>query len=295
MKRFSLLFIVFFFFGFFVYSQENAISKAVKNQQVLDTINENTVSENINANTALKLKGNEDSNQKRSILSNWGLGFGFGINEFRGDIKQEGFLKEVNLNYTFNIYLKRKVNDLFSISSEVFFGKLNGEKYNDSYLISNTQATEVYDPYELYEESGELFMAEFFEIDIIAIINLESALKHYYKSYLDNNHFDVCYNIGFGFSSFNSIKRNIYSGNYIYGYGFNDLVQDYETPKGFFERPKTRILSYGYTITYNATENINISFALLGKLTDTDLLDSSIMYQQNDKVRDILLRLEYVF
>ena len=295
MKRFFLLFIVFFFFVFFLYSQENAISKAIKNQQTLDAINENTVSENINANIALKLKKSEDAIQKKSILSNWSLGIGYGINEFRGDIKQEGFLNAVNLDYTYNIYFKRKVNDLFSVSSEIFFGKLNGEKYDESYLISTTQATEVYDPYELYEESGELFVAEFFEIDIIAVINLEEALKRYYKSYLDNNRFDICYNLGVGISSFNSIKRNMTSNNYIYSYGFNDLDQDYETPKGFFERPKTRILSYGYSITYNIISNINISFALLGKLTDSDFLDSSLMYQQNDKYRDILFRLEYVF
>ena len=102
-------------------------------------------------------------------------------------------------------------------------------------------------------------------------------------------------NIPFEILSFKSMKRNNESQTYIYGYGYKDAEGDFETPKGLFERPTTRVICYGYTVSYLLSTSIKCSFAFLGRLADTDFLDSALMSQQNDKFRNISLGLEYIF
>ena len=224
------------------------------------------------------------------VFNNLSLGISYGISEFKGDIKEGG-----NTNKLYNFQLSKQINKVFSISSEILFGDLSGSKKSESYLISETQSTEAYDPYDFYEEAGEKFTADFFEFDLITSINLESVLKHYYSKYSDNNRFDFYYNIGLGIISFKSIKRNNESNTYIYGYGYKDLEGEYESAKGFFDRPKARVISYGYSVSYLINSRIKWKLLFLEKIADTDFLDSSLMNQQNDKFRNISLGLEYTF
>ena len=132
-------------------------------------------------------------------------------------------------------------------------------------------------------------------IDFITSINLENVIKYYYSKYSDNNRFDIFYNIGFGILSFKSIKRNNESGTYIYGYGYQDVEGEPESAKGFFTRPTARVICYGYSASYLISPRIKCTLLFLGRLTDTDFLDSSLMSQQNDKFRNISLGLDYTF
>ncbi len=296
MKTTISLFFLLIFCSNTIIGQENSIYDAIKEKQIIDTSSalDISTSEALNNNLVTFTHIKKKSISK-FFLNNLSLGVSYGISEFKGDIKQDGFSNPDNMNIAYNFRLTKKINNLISISSEVLFGVLNGSKKNESYLISETQSTEAYDPYDRYEKLGEDFTADFFELDLITSINLESVLKHYYSKYSDNNRFDICYNIGLGITSFKSIKRNNESNTYIYGYGYKDLEEEYESAKAFFERPKARVISYGYSVSYLINSRIKCKLLFLGKLADTDFLDSSLMNQQNDKFRHISLGLDYAF
>mgnify|MGYP001410168370 CR=1 FL=1 len=296
MKKTTILFFFLIFCSNTILGQENSIYDAIKKRQIIDTsyAPDLSTSDALN-NTLVTFTPIKKKSISELFLNNLSLGVSYGISEFKGDIKQDGFINSTNTNTLYNFRLTKKINPIFSISSEILFGDLSGSKETESYLISETQSTEAHDPYDFYEGLGEKFTADFFEFDLITSINLESVIKHYYSKYSDNNRFDICYNIGFGILSFKSIKRNNESDTYIYGYGYKDLEGEYESAKGFFERPKARVISYGYSVSYLINSRIKCTFLFLGRLTDTDFLDSSMMNQQNDKFRNISLGIDYIF
>jgi len=295
MKKTTSLFFFLILCSNIIFGQEHSISDAIQKHQIIDTSYTPDLSISDALNNSLGLfssikKKSISLGIAESFFNNLSLGISYGISEFKGDIKEGG-----NTNKLYNFQLSKQINKVFSISSEILFGDLSGSKKSESYLISETQSTEAYDPYDFYEEAGEKFTADFFEFDLITSINLESVLKHYYSKYSDNNRFDFYYNIGLGIISFKSIKRNNESNTYIYGYGYKDLEGEYESAKGFFDRPKARVISYGYSVSYLINSRIKWKLLFLEKIADTDFLDSSLMNQQNDKFRNISLGLEYTF
>jgi len=210
------------------FGQESAIFNAMKEKQIINisSVSDLSVSDALNHNLARAIYINQ-KDISELFLNNFSLGISYGISEFKGDIKQDGFINSNNTNISYNFRITKKINPLISISSEILFGDLSGSKNTEGYLISETQSDAAYDPYYLYEELGEKFTADFFEVDLITSINLESVIKHYYSKYSNNNRFDIFYNIGFGILSFKSIKRNNESGTYIYGYGYQDTEGEF--------------------------------------------------------------------
>ena len=66
--------------------------------------------------------------------------------------------------------------------------------------------------------------------------------------------------------SFESMKRNIESESYIYAYGYDDqnTIQDVSTRKeGLFDRPRARLLHYGYSLSYAVNSDIKVKLFLL--------------------------------
>ena len=293
MKKTTILFFFLIFCSNIILAQENSIHDTIKEKQIINT-DHLSISDALNNNLRIFTQIKKEFTSEL-LFNNLSLGVSYGISEFKGDIKEDGFINSNNTNSLYNFRLSKKINKFFSISSEILFGDLSGSKKNESYLISETQSPETYDPYDSYEELGEKFIADFFEFDLITSINLESVLEYYYPKYSDNNRFDICYNIGLGITSFKSIKRNNESNTYIYGYGYKDVPGEFESPKGFFDRPKARVISYGYSVSYLINTKVKCKFLFLGKLADTDFLDSSLMNQQNDKFRNISLGIDYIF
>ena len=290
---------VFFFLIFcsnIIFGQENAIFNAMKEKQIIDTSSTLEISiadalnNNIVAFTPIKKKSSSEL-----FLNNLSIGVSYGISEFRGDIKQDGFINTSNLNTAYNLRVGKEINNIFTCYAGFMSGALNGSKEKESYL--DLDPAYPYDPYGNSDTlfAGEKFTADFIEFDLITSINLESVIKHYYSKYSDNNRFDIFYNIGFGILSFKSIKRNNESGTYIYGYGYQDVEGEPERAKGIFTRPTARVICYGYSASYLISPRIKCTLLFLGRLTDTDFLDSSLMSQQNDKFRNISLGLDYTF
>jgi len=296
MKKTTILFFFLIFCSNTILAQEKSIYDAIKKHQITDTsyTPDPSISDALN-NALVIVTPIKKKSISELLLNKLSLGVSYGISEFKGDIKQDGFINSKNTNTLYNFRLTKKINPIFSVSSEILFGDLSGSKKTESYLISETQSTEPHDPYDFYEGLGEKFTADFFEFDLITSINLESVIKHYYSKYSDNNRFDIFYNIGFGILSFKSIKRNNESGTYIYGYGYQDVEGEPERAKGIFTRPTARVICYGYSASYLISPRIKCTLLFLGRLTDTDFLDSSLMSQQNDKFRNISLGLDYTF
>lgn len=244
------------------------------------------------------------SNQKSKIISldkesivdfikndmSWRLSYG--ITEFQGDLKQEGFLNSNNTSTSYNLSISKKINEVFSISSEVLLGELKGFRDAQDYIVSE-KVVGVYDPYKLYEGLGEAFVADFFEIDLIATINLESIINRYYTNYLDQDRVNIFYNIGIGLLSFKSIKHNKQSETDIYGYGYEYIGGSFEDTQDIYNRPKSRVISYGYTISYLINPDIKLICSFMSRIADTDFLDASLMNQENDKFRNITIGIDY--
>lgn len=280
-----------------VFSQEDAIYNAIKKKKHIekDVAGENVLSDALNNNPVMI-----DSKEKNSLLNmflaDFSIAVSYGITEFKGDIKAEGFLNRDNLNTAYDIRLSRRINNIFSVTSGALFGSLNGSRQKETYVLSQTQSTDPYDPYSFYENNGEKFLSSFFELDLTVNVNIESLLQYYYVSYSDNNRISIFYNIGFGVLSFNSMKRNIDTETYIYGYGYHDIMPfGFEDKKSFLKQPLSRMWIYGYQINYSITNNLECKLLFEGRLSDTDFLDSSLMNQQNDKFRYISLGLDYIF
>ena len=245
---------------------------------------ENSISDSLNNNLAM-------------FFDNFSIGLNYGISEFNGDIKEKGFLNRSNLNHVFNLRVGKEINNIFTLYSGFMCGALSGSRKKESYLDSE-------DPYDPYGNSdslwvGEKFTTDFIELDLITSINIKNALQYYYKSDADKlgflNRIEFFYNIGLGIMSFNSIKRNTESNTYIYAYGYHDLDGSFEDENKLMERPLSRVLIYGYNISYLINKNIKCTLFFTGRLADSDFLDSSMMSQQNDKYRHISLGLDYIF
>ena len=236
-------------------------------------------------NPNIKFDSKEEQDKSFNILDYLSsVGLSAGVTEFNGDIVGGGFMNSININNIYSIRLGKEINQIFTIRSDFMFGHLNGEK--------QTVSSAVYDPYSFYEGKGEEFHADFIELDLIASINIESILTQY-LSYSDNNKLDFYSNVGIGMLSFKTIKSNLATHNYIYGYGYNDVLGEFENAMSFIDRPKASILGYGFSIGYEIDNNIICTFSLMHKLTNTDFIDASKMNDNNDNYRYIGFSLDW--
>ena len=287
-------FFLLIFFSFCVYSQNNIIFDAIQNiKKVVPQKNQiNLLSDSLNNKIRII---NSKKIKETSVISgkknNWVISLNFGINEFRGDIRDEKSLILSNVSNTYKISIGKSVHEIFHIYTSFSFGNLEGIKKD--YILSQTQSTSVYDPYSNYEGSGEKFTAFLYEGELFTSINLQKLVKNFYPTFTEKKRFDIFYNLGMGILSFSSMKRNVETNNYIYAFGYNDAEGKFEEALPLLERPKARYLSFGYCFNYLLSKKININIHWIGKIADTDFLDASMMNQQNDKYRSILLGLEY--
>jgi len=267
-----------------LYAQENTIKqdKSRINSNVVKV--EDSTTDSLNNNLAM-------------FFDNFSVGLNYGISEFNGDIREKGFMNSSNLSTAYNLRVGKEINNIFTCYAGFMCGALNGSREKESY-----DSEEPYDPYGKSDSLwvGEKFTADFIELDLITSINIKNVLQYYYKSDPDNpgflNRIDFFYNLGLGVMSFNSIKKSIESDTYIYGYGYHDNRDgDFKAKKTLMERPLTRVLIYGYNISYSINKNIKCSLFVTSRLADSDFLDSSMMSQQNDKYRHIALGLDYIF
>ena len=281
--------IIFLLIALFVETkaQENTIS---------DKRNKNTDSAQDIKNTFAKRFAIDDS-----LLRGWSVAFNYGITQFRGDI-QEGPYKLSSNSSSLNLHLQKKVDDIISLGIFLSKGTLNGKRYDNSYTNSQT-IKDLYDPYDGYAGIGEQFESDFTTGVFMSSINIAQVMIKHNINYLDHKSFSLYYNLGMGVIMFRSLKTNIGSNSYIYGYGYDDpingnLIGDYyawEIPEKKTQA-KEGVIMYGPTVTYKMSDRLEIDFSsLMTSLTQSDFLDASDMCSQpkKDRFRVISIGLSY--
>ena len=69
------------------------------------------------------------------------------------------------------------------MSSEVIIETLTGLRYANTYSISQSTTANVYDPYKLYLENGEIFDNCFVEYDLKFCFDIDRLIKKHYPSF----------------------------------------------------------------------------------------------------------------
>ena len=259
----------------FIFAQDNAISNAINKQ-----------------NTQVgKTNAIHSDNQFFYLLEGWSVGFNYGLTQFDGDIRNNGLFEKSSIASIYSLNLTKSINKLIGVSFQISNGKLLGERLDDSYSLSQT-TNNLYDPYRNYEGNGERFENNFYEIEVIAKFDMQEMYLFFNPNFLAKSNFHFHYNIGYGEIFFNSMKRNLESGTYIYAYGYDDLEGSYETQ---MKMARAKILIYGLSVEYNIYKKFNIELSSIKRLAFTDYLDASLMKSipSNDSYRVILLGLKY--
>ena len=223
----------------------------------------------------------------------WAIGLNYGLTQFRGDIKESGFLESSSFSNSYSLEIEKQINPLFRISTEVVIGNLGGLRYN-SYTISKT-LMQIDDPYENYEKIGERFENNFVEYDLKFCIDVESLIKKHYPRYKDKKKISIFYNFGIGINLFKSVKQNLDTDTYIYAYGYDDVNGNFLEMNN--RRVRNRVLQYGASIRYSVMKNMDIKCSSIMRLSNSDYLDSSSMNSQpqNDRFRIISFGITYDF
>ena len=224
----------------------------------------------------------------------WAIGLNYGLTQFRGDIKESGFLESSSFSNSYSLEIEKQINPLLRISTEVVIGNLGGLRYNNSYTISKT-LMQIDDPYENYEKIGERFENNFVEYDLKFCVDVESLIKKHYPRYKDKKKISIFYNFGIGINLFKSVKQNLDTDTYIYAYGYDDVNGNFLEMNN--RRVRNRVLQYGASIRYSVMKNMDIKCSSIMRLSNSDYLDSSSMNSQpqNDRFRIISFGITYDF
>ena len=228
------------------------------------------------------------------VSKGWAIGLNYGFTQFRGDIKESSFFKSTSFSNSYSLEIQKPINPLFKMSAEVIFGNLTGLRDASTYSLSKSTTANVHDPYELYLENGEIFDNSFVEYDLKFCFDIERLIKKHYSSFNINKKISLFYNFGVGLNMFRSIKRNLNTKSEIYAYGYDYVNDNFEMN---INRVRSRVLQYGFSISYNLIRNIDIQCSSIMRVSDSDYLDSSSMNSQpqNDRFRVISFGIIYDF
>ena len=239
------------------------------------------------------LFGQKDLDQTTIDVSNffekdWSIGFNYGITKFNGDISQYAFVcaKQTGLSYqdsdfqesrsAFAFSLEKKISNKFSFNIEYVTGEFAGLRRPNEYI-----GYEIDYPYEIAEGSldGNKFVTSFNEIDMLFNYSLNSCLTNSIKKELPEN-LSVIVKMGFGYNVFRSLRTNLYSDEYVYSHGYDELTKN-ESKNGIAES----VIIYGAKIKYEINDGVSLLVYYTVRNSLSDKWDSSIMDggQGNDK------------
>ena len=274
-----------------VFAQDNAISNAINKHEI--QINK----------TEIK-SSNSDEREIISLWKGWSVGFGFGVTQFDGDIRQHNHYPAYQktgdffeLKSAVSFSLNKQINSFYSLSAEFISGSFSGLRISNEYLGYN-----LYDPYQNYEGNGDKFSASFNEADFMVNIDISNVMAYFFTpKKVGNLSFDA--KLGLGYNIYNSVRKNLFSDTYIYSFGYQDegansLGSDYGTiKKGIFSAPAETVYIYGLLAKYKLNSRLNLLLDYTVRSGRTDKWDSSIMNTQNlsDKFNLLSVGIAYKF
>jgi len=230
-------------------------------------------------------KSNPDKTESNDYLENlFGLSINinYGYTQFDGDIRQYDYFsskqtgnsyqdsdfKELRSAYSFS--LEKKIDDKFSVSIDYVNGEFAGLRRPNEYegYETDTPYPDVFNA--ISAPNGQKFVTTFNEIDVLLNYDLNSNIAKLIKKELPEN-ISLIAKFGFGYNSFRSLRTNLYSDEYIYGYGYEDFT------KNESDAVTESVIIYGAKIKYEIQEGLSLLVDYTVRNSMSDKWDSSIM------------------
>ena len=265
------------------YSQNNAISNAINKKDI--SIN----------NTDIK-NSNSPAKDIIPFWKGWSVGFGYGLTQFDGDVRQydhfpakieadgAGIDHFFELKSAASLSLSKKINSYYSVSAELLSGKFAGlsrsEKY-EGYTVP--QAIN-------YEGNGDKFVASFTEADLIFNLDVSNIMSYFTKTRKANK-FSFEGKLGIGYNKYNSLRTNLFSDTHISSWGYEGTQK-----KGIFSSPSETVYIYGILAKYKLNNRLNLVLDCTVRNGKTDKWDASIMSTpSSDKFTFLSVGITYNF
>jgi hypothetical protein len=209
----------------------------------------------------------------------WSIGINYGITQFDGDIRQYDYASSVQtglgyqdsdfkeLRTAFSFSLEKKINEKISFSIENVTGEFAGLRRPNEY-----EGYEIDYPYEITEgsENGNKFITSFNETDILLNYDLNSNIEKLIKTELPEN-ISVIVKMGFGYNVFRSLRTNLYTDEYVYSFGYDELT------KIESDMISETAIIYGAKIKYEIQDGLSLLADYTVRNSMSDKWDSSIM------------------
>jgi hypothetical protein len=209
----------------------------------------------------------------------WSIGINYGITQFDGDISQYDYFSAVQtslgyqdsdfneLRSAFSFSLEKKINEKISFSIENVTGEFAGLRRPNEY-----EGYEIDYPYEITEgsENGNKFITSFNETDILLNYDINSNIAKLIKTELPEN-ISVIVKMGFGYNVFRSLRTNLYTDEYVYSFGYDELT------KNESDMISETAIIYGAKIKYKIQDGLSLLADYTVRNSMSDKWDSSIM------------------
>jgi hypothetical protein len=214
------------------------------------------------------------------MLKDVSIGFNYGITQFDGDIRQYDYASSVQtgldyqdsdfneLRSAFSLSLEKKINEKVSFSIEYVTGVFAGLRRPNEY-----EGYKIDYPYEITEGSldGNKFVTSFNEADILLNYDLNSNIEKLIKTELPKN-ISVIVKIGFGYNVFSSLRTNLYTDEYVYSFGYDELTKNESN-----DPVSESVFVAGTKLKYKFEKGISLVLDYTIRVINSDKWDSSIM------------------
>ena len=215
----------------------------------------------------------------KELLKGCSIGFNYGITKFNGDISQYDFASsEQNDQYgktffedsrsAYFLSLEKKINEKVSFSIEYVNGEFAGLRRPNEY-----EGYKIDYPYEITEGSldGNKFVTSFNEADILLNYDLNSNIEKLIKTELPKN-ISVIVKMGLGYNSFRSLRTNLYTDEYVYSFGYDELTKNESN-----DPVSESVFVAGTKLKYKFEKGISLVLDYTIRVINSDKWDSSIM------------------
>jgi hypothetical protein len=229
---------------------------------------------------------NSDKNQSignsENLFKDFSISINYGYTQFDGDIRQYDYFSSVQtgLNYqdsdfkelrsAYSFSLEKKIDEKFSVSLDYVNGEFAGLRRPNEY-----EGYEIDIPYPdvfnaISAVNGQKFVTTFNEVDVLLNYDLNSNVAKLIKIELPEN-ISLIAKFGIGYNSFRSLRTNLYSDEYIYGFGYEDMT------KNESDEVRESVIIYGAKIKYELQDGLSLlaDYSVRNSMSDT--WDSSIM------------------
>ena len=228
---------------------------------------------------------NSDKNQSISnsenLYKDLSISINYGMTKFNGDISQYPFASsEQNDGYgktffkdsrsAFSLSLEKKINEKVSFSIEYVTGEFAGLRRPNEYI-----GYEIDIPYPdvfnaISAPNGQKFVTTFNEVDVLLNYDLNSNVAKLIKIELPEN-ISFIAKFGIGYNSFRSLRTNLYTDEYVYSFGYDELT------KNESDAVTETVIIYGAKIKYEIQNDLSVLVDYTVRNSMSDKWDSSIM------------------